>query len=210
LSFEAVAYRATAYETPLWAFPNLEDGRYNRAGGRATQYFGLHPMAPWAEQLRCLNRRTADQAREMRIGIWAMRIALDDDPVALTFDDVGRYGLDAADLVSDDHAACRALAEALYADGARSILAPSAALPGATSLVVLEPAAIIDYHAEPIDSEDCPAALLAQHGRCPENLWNHVHFRGPGTSHAALEAWQAGDDYVFEQPEVTKDTLAIV
>jgi hypothetical protein len=210
LSFEAVVYRATAYETPLWAFPNLEDGRYNRAGGRATQYFGLHPMGPWAEQLRWLNRRTADQAREMRMGIWAMRVTLDADPVALTFDDVGRYGLDAADLVSDDHAACRALAEALYAGGVRSVVAPSAALPGTANMVVLEPAAIIDYHAEPIDPEDRPAALLAQHGRCPENLWDHVHFRGAGASHPALEAWEAGDAYVFEQPEVTKYTLAIV
>jgi RES domain-containing protein len=210
LSFELVAYRACGYETPLWAFPNLGDGRYNRAGNLPTQYLSLHPMTPWAELLRILDHRSADRARATRVEIWGLRISLAHDPTEVSFDTAGSYGVDAADLVADDYEQCQSLAEQLHADGVRSLIAPSAALPGTSNVVVMEPAVMTDYHLEPIDPEDWPTALLAQNGRCPENLWEHVHYRAAPVEHAALAAWRAGDEFTFVQPAVTTATLAVV
>lgn len=210
MSYELVAYRACGHETPLWAFPNLSDGRYNRAGRLPTQYLSLHPMTPWAELLRNLDHRTANQARTMRVEIWGVRISLIDDPAEISFDTAGSHGVDAEDLVSDDYEQCQALAEQLHANGAHSFIAPSAALPGTSNLVVLEPAVVTDYHSEPIDPEDWPTALLAQNGRCPENLWDHVHYKASPAEHEALTAWRTGDEFTFMQPGVTAATLSTV
>lgn len=48
----------------------------------------------------------------------------------------------------------------------------------------------------------------AQDGRCPEGLWDHVHHRAAGARHAALDAWERGAAYVFEEPEVSTASLA--
>jgi hypothetical protein len=208
VSFESVVYRIAGYETPLWAAPNLSDGRYNHAGAVATQYVSLHPLTPWAELLRNLNHRTAGEARAMRVEIWAIRVTLGEDPVELTFDTAPDFGLAPEDLVADDQGPCRAAATAMFNDGIRSFLAPSAALPGTTNLIVLEPAVVTDYHFEPVDPEDWPTAMVAQKGRCPEGLWDHVQYKHVLTEHPGLVAWQAGDTHEFEQPEVTAASLA--
>ena len=205
-----VAYRACGFETPLWAFPNTIDGRYNRAGRLPTQYLSLHPMTPWAELLRNLDHRTADSARAMRVETWAMRLALTQDPVEIGFDNAEAHGAMPEALVSDDYDECQALAERLHAEGVSAFVAPSAALPGTFNLVVLEPAVVTDYHVEPIDPEDWPTSLLAQNGRCPENLWEHVHFKASPAEHPGLAAWRGGDVAEFTQPAVTAATLSAV
>lgn len=208
MSFELVAYRACGHETPLWAFPNTSDGRYNLAGRVPTQYLSLHPMTPWAELLRNLDHRTAEKARGVRVEIWGVRISLADDPAEISFGTAGTYGVSADDLVSDDYEQCQSLAERLHAGGVHSFIAPSAALAGTSNLVVLEPAVVTGYHFEPIDPEDWPTALLAQNGRCPENLWDHVHYKALPSEHEALVAWRTGDGFTFMQPSVTATTLS--
>jgi RES domain-containing protein len=209
LSYEAVAYRACGHETPLWAFPNTSDGRYNRAGTTPTQYLSRHPMTPWAELMRNMDARAAGAARALRLEIWGIRILLAEAPEEISFDTAGSFGLASDDLVSDDYGPCQSLAAALHAAEVHSFSAPSAALPGTTNLIVLDPAVVIDFHAEPLDPEDWPTALLAQNGRCPEDLWNHVHYKSSPAEHPALAAWRGGDEYVFSQPEVTRATLAV-
>lgn len=208
MSFQSVVYRTAGYDTPLWAVPNLSDGRYNHAGAVPTQYLSLHPMTPWAELLRNLNYRTAAEARVMRVAIWAIRIALRDDPIEMTFETASDFGLAPEDLVADDHGPCRAAAAAMFDAGIRSFFAPSAALPGTTNVIVLEPGVVTDYHLDPLDRGDWPTAMLAQNGRCPEGLWDHVHYKHIVIEHPGLVAWRAGDDYEFEQPEVTAASLA--
>lgn len=208
MSYEAVVFRACGHETPLWAFPNTSSGRYNTPGSLPAQYLSEHPMTPWAELLRNLDLRTADQARAMRVEIWGLRVLLADSPEEIDFDTAGSFGLAAEELASDDHGPCQSAAAELHANGVHSFTAPSAALPGTTNLVVLEPAVVIDYHADPVDPEDWPTALLAQNGRCPENIWEHVHYRSARTEHVALAAWRAGEEFEFVQPDVTRATLA--
>ena len=167
------------------------------------------PLTPWAEMLRNLNLRTADEARAMRLPIWAIRVSLDDDPLEIDFATAVDYRLEAEDQVADDHAACRALGAMLAFGKPSSILVPSAALPGTRNLVIFDPAVVIDYHRVPLAQDDYPTAMAGQHGRCPEDLWQLVHYRGGVTRHAELEAFLGGEDFEFDQPLVTAASLAI-
>jgi hypothetical protein len=205
---ELVTFRLANYETPLWAVENFSAGRYNNADSGYTQYLSLHPLTPWAELLRNEDRRTRDRALLMRHPLWVIRVELADDPFELDFDSASTFALDPEDLVGDDHGPCRALAEAFRSGGPTSFHAPSAALPGTKNLVVLEPKVLTSWSVEPIDDQDWPGSLAAQDGRCPEGLWDLVHYRSAGTAHPAFEAWRNGDDYVFVEPDVSSASLA--
>jgi hypothetical protein len=205
---EVVAFRLANYETPLWAVENFAAGRYNAAGSGFTQYLSLHPLTPWAELLRNEDRRTRDRAVLMRYPLWAIRLRLEEEPFDLTFDNVSDFGLDPSDLVDDDHGRCTALAERFRSRGPRVFTAPSAALPGTTNLVVLEPRVLVSYNQVPCDDIDWPGSMTSQEGRCPEGLWELVHYRATGAKHPALEAWERGDAWAFQEPEVSAATLA--
>jgi hypothetical protein len=208
LPLELVAFRLANYETPLWSIENFSAGRYNDAAIGFAQYLSLHPLTPWAELLRNEDRRTRERAVLMRYPLWAIRVNLDEPPLELTFDNAGRFGLAAEDLVADDHGPCRGLAQAFRQDGPKAFLAPSAALPGTTNLVVLEPRVLAPWDQVPLDEIDWPGSLAAQDGRCPEGLWNFVHYRGTSTTHQGLEAWRNGEPFVFEGPSVSAASLA--
>jgi RES domain len=205
---ELIAFRLANYETPLWSVENFSAGRYNEPDAGFTQYLSLHPLTPWAELLRNEDRRTRERALPMRYPLWAVRIRLDDDPFELTFDNAGDVGLTAEDLVADDHGPCRALAQGFRERGPHAFLAPSAALPGTTNLVVLAPRVLTPWNQVPLDDVDLPGSLASQDGRCPEGLWDVVHYRATGTTHAALDAWRNGQDFTFEEPEVSTASLA--
>ena len=205
---ELVAFRLANYETPLWAVENFSGGRYNAAGSGFTQYLSLHPLTPWAELLRSEDRRTRDRAILMRYPLWAIRAQVKDDAFHLTFDNAADFGLDPGDLVDDDYGPCRALAEAFRSGGPTAFTAPSAALPGTTNLIVLEPQVLVSWNQVPLDEIDWPGSMTSQEGRCPESLWDQVHFRSAGTKHPGLEAWERGDTFEYEEPEVSAATLA--
>ena len=205
---EVVAFRLANYETPLWAVENFAAGRYNAAGSGFTQYLSLHPLSPWAELLRNEDRRTRDRAVLMRYPLWAIRVQIESEPFALTFDNAGDVGLRPDDLVADDHAPCRALAQAFRSGGPSAFTAPSAALPGTTNLIVLEARVLVSYNQVPIEAIDWPGSMTAQDGRCPDGLWEFVHYRASGAKHPALDAWERGDTFAFEEPEVSPAALA--
>jgi hypothetical protein len=146
-----VSYRLANYETPLWSVENFSAGRYNESDAGFTQYLSLHPLTPWAELVRNEDRRTRARAVLLRYPLWAIRVQLAEEPFALTFDNAGEFGLTAEDLVSDDHGSCRALAQAFRQNGPQAFLAPSAALPGTTNLVVLEPRVLAPWNRIPLD-----------------------------------------------------------
>lgn len=205
---EAVAFRLANYETPLWSVENFAAGRYNAAGAGFTQYLSLHPLTPWAELLRNEDRRTRSRAILMRYPLWAIRVQIVPEPFALTFDNAPELGLEPADLVADDQEPCRALAQTFRSSGPAAFTAPSAALPGTTNLVVLEPRVLVSYNQVPFDDIDWPGSMTEQDGRCPEGLWDLVHYRGARVRHAGLEAWERGVAFAFDEPEVSAATLA--
>jgi RES domain len=188
--------------------PNFSAGRYNEPDAGSTQYLSLHPLTPWAELLRNEDRRTREQAVLMRYPLWALRLRFDDPPPELTFDNARDFGLTPEDLVADDHTPCRVLAQRFRDSGPHAFIAPSAALPGTRNLVVLEPHVLVPWNQIPIDEIDWPGSLASQDGRCPEGLWHLVHYRATRRKHAAFEAWENGDDFMFEEPQVSTSSLA--
>jgi len=199
---EVVTFRLANYETPLWAVENFSAGRYNTADAGFTQYLSLHPLTPWAELLRNEDRRSSERVALMRYPLWAIRAQIAAEPLELTFDNAGDFGLAPGDLVGDDHAACRAFADVLRSEGTEAFTAPSAALPGTTNLVVLEPRVMTAWNQMPLDETDWPGSIASQDGRCPDGLWDHVHYRAASTKHAALDAWERHEAFRFEEPEV--------
>jgi hypothetical protein len=211
---EYVAYRGCAYSSPFWEDPNPLAGRFNRAGDAPTTYLGLHPLTPWAELLRATDRRTLDEVRGLRPVSWAARVLADpDQTVELSFDTAGDYGLDPEDLVSDDHGACQAFAAGLRddPDAPKIIIAPSAALPGTRTMVLLGRRVSAPYDLDiNFDPDvDTSVAATAALGSSLFSLVTGVHYKHSGVTHAALAAWQAGDDYAFDEPAVTDVEYAI-
>lgn len=198
---DLVAYRVAAWDTPLWALPNRRANRYNHADEGPTQYLSLHPQGPWAEVLRHEEVRDDAEAENLRPPLWALRFR-DAEPLEIGFDSCERYGLAPEDLVADDHAACRALATAFRRDpsGPRTLIVPSAALPGTRNLVILDARVAAPYDATPLDDVDVPLALAAEGGRSPRGLVEAVHHFGSRAPHAGLAAWRAGEDLVLTEP----------
>ena len=73
---------------------------------------------------------------------------------------------------------------------------------------MLEPRVLTAWDRSPLDDLDWPGSLAAQDGRCPEGLWALVHYRGADTRHRALEAWERGEELLFEEPDVYTASLA--
>jgi RES domain len=193
-----VAYRLASWRRPLRTEPSRVAGRFHRATeDSATQYLCLHPLGPWAEFLRTTGLRTAEQLALVRHRTWALRIDLA-GLVRIGFADAPEHGLRPGDLVSDDHRACRRLADRLRADRAPGAIVPSAALPGTDGVVLFGERAAAPYLIEPLGDVDVPASLTADGGRPPLGLLDRVRRRG--APHPALEAWRAGEPYRFAEP----------
>ena len=205
---ELVAFRIANYETPLWAVENFSAGRYNAANSGFTQYLSLHPLTPWAELLRNEDRRGRERAVLMRYPHWAIRFQLTEAPFELRFDNAADFGLAPADLVGDDYGPCQRLADAFRSAGPKAFTAPSAALPGTANLVILEPRILVSWNQRPFDELDWPGSMTSQEGRCPEGLWDVVHYRFATTKHPALDAWERGKVLEFVEPAVSAASIA--
>ena len=191
-----VGFRISDWDTPLRVNPNRSPGRYNHAGSPATQYFGLHPLTPWAEYMRYHGLRDAEELANRRLSIWAVRLDVADAP-SITFENASTFGLEPWDLVSADHSACRELADRLRNDstGPQTVVVPSAALPGTRNVVVLGERAPIPYLWTPIDEVDLPVSIVAAAAQPPLDLIPFV--RHGDEAHREFEAWARGERYAF-------------
>lgn len=196
---ELVGFRVASWDTPLRANANRQPGRFNHARSGATQYIALHPLATWAEYLRWHDLRDAAALREIRLGVWAIRVNVE-EMLNVDFDNAHELGLSAEDLISDDWSACQAAGERLRSDpGAPKILrTPSAALPGAHNVVILEARVAVPYSFTPIDSVDTPVTLCAAGAQPPKALLELVRFRG--AEHAGYRAWRGGEGFELVEP----------
>lgn len=196
---ELAGFRAASWDTPLRVNPNREAGRWNKAESSATQYIALHPLGSWAEYLRWHGLRHAEDLAEIRLGVWAIRVIVDQLRI-VHFDNAGEIGLTAEDLVSEDWSACQAAADRLRADRAapKVLQVPSAALPGARNIVILEPRVALPFTVEPQGPVDLPLTLAAAGARPPSSLTELVRYRGE--PHAELVAWARGERYRLPEP----------
>jgi RES domain-containing protein len=189
----------SSWDTPLRVNPNRQAGRWNHAGSGPTQYIALHPLGTWAEYLRWHELREAGQLRHIRLGVWAIRL-LGEPPLLVDYDRASSLELEAEDLVSEDWSACQAAAERLRSDRAapKSLIVPSAALPGARNLVILEARVAVPYTFDPLHVTDMPVTLAAAGARPPASLLELV--RHAGEPHAELDAWRRGVSFQLVEP----------
>jgi len=197
-----ICYRFAAYSTPLRTVPAAQGARFHRGDeDEPTQYLSLHPLGPLAELMRNADLRTEAQVRAVRVRTWALEIALDGLP-EIDFDAAPDHGIAAADLVSDDQAACRALADRLRGHVPGAIV-PSAALPGTRNVILFGPKVAAPYLTDPISALDVPAGITAEGARPLTSLLATVRF--VGDRHAALEAWLAGRSFRSVEPDWALD-----
>jgi len=189
-------FRIASWDTPLRANPNRAAARYNDAGSPATQYLSLHPLGHWAEYLRTHGLRDAVQVADRRLRIWAVKVDLS-RAVEIGYAEAASFGIEASDLVSDDHHRCRELAAKLRqgAGSPATIIVPSAALPGTRNVVIFGERVQIPYDWPPKSSIDLPACVVAERSQPPDGLERFVRHRGD--EHLELEAWNEGRTYRF-------------
>lgn len=198
MAVEAIVYRAANFGTPLRVEPSRRPGRFHRAGESPTQYACFHPLGPLAEMIRAQDLTVSD-VRELRVRTWALRVDLE-PCVEVTFATASRYGVDPPDLVSDDHEACRSLADRQRSRGVQGLVVPSAALPGTRTLVLFGERVAAGYLDIAVDvALDVPAAMTADPGQAPASLFSLV--RRKGQAHAALEAWRSNAPFSFIEPD---------
>lgn len=205
-----IGFRISTWDTPLYVNPPRRSGRFHKAGSPPTQYICLHPLGPWAEFLRNRDLHLPEDTADLRLNVWALKLNLD-NALELGFEEAERETEDLKitpeDLVGDDHAACRQLADRLRGDSAapKTIVVPNAALPGTRNVVIFGPRVQIPYEWEPIDYGDIPACAVTKASQPPEGLLEQVRFRGQ--PHAELDAWRTGRR--FELADLQEEPVVV-
>jgi RES domain-containing protein len=172
-----VAFRYANYDTPLWARPNTESGRWHLARSEPTQYLCLSPDGCWADLMRQESLRTEVDVALIRMPLWVLRI--DEKRIAdySTFERAQAAGFPPDALIDEDWERCQAEAARLRELGFRGVLSPAAALPGATALTLFGGRRAVDWDDEPCLASAIPAKIVTV-GAPPAGLVERVRFRG--------------------------------
>jgi RES domain-containing protein len=172
-----VAYRATTYDTPLWVSPNSRPGRWSHPEDETiAQYCTLDVASAIAEMVRNENLRDVEEARELRVNFWELRI--DEGAIVdySTPDRADEQGFSWESLVSDSWEECRAEGLRIQAEGGRGVLAPSAALPQGVALTLFGPRTEIAWHAEPSLSIQVPARHILRECAPGDHVVHNTRF----------------------------------
>lgn len=173
-----VVYRATTYDTCLWVSPNSRSGRWNDPQtGTISQYCTLDVASALAEMVRSENLREVEDAMELSVSIWELRIdegaVVDYSTPSLAAD----QGFEWKALVSDEWGPCQAEARRLIAEGARGVIGPSAALPQGLTLTLFGPRTEIAWSVEASLSIQIPARHILR-GAPGDGLVRDTRFFG--------------------------------
>lgn len=173
-----IAFRATTYDTPLWVSPNSRPGRWSLPeDGTIAQYCTLDAASAVAEMVRWENLQDVEEARELRVSIWELRI--DEGAIVdySTSDRTTAQGFSWEPLISDVWDECQTEAQRIVDAGGRGVLTPSAALPQSVSLTLFGPRTEIAWEAEPSLSIQLPARRILR-GAPGDHLVSHTRFFG--------------------------------
>lgn len=183
--------------------PARRDYRFSRTASSATQYWSLHPLGPLAETLRWRGIRDPEFARELRVRIWAGRIASPPNLLHVTFDTANDAGIAPDALVDDDYEPCQDWADDLRGRDTSAVIVPSAALPGTENLVLFGPRIRIPFPLEPIDLDlEVPTDPVAEGSQAPPDLLRLVRWKG--APHQGLESCRAGEPLVAPEVRVVR------
>lgn len=173
-----VAYRATSYDAPLWVSPNSRPGRWSSPeDGTIAQYCSLDAASAVAEMVRYENLRQIDEARELRVNVWELRV--DEGAIAdySTPARAARQGFAWESLLSDSWQDCCGEGQRILAAGGRGVLSPSAAFPQGVALTLFGPRTEIAWRADPSLSIQIPARHII-HGAPGDHLVRDTRFFG--------------------------------
>ena len=113
--------------------PPFRDGRYHRAGGRATWYGASTEADAWAELRRALPDGADPGQFPRRIG----RVGFELVALDLTSRDLQkRLKIGERDLTADDLSVCQTLADLATDVGFEAVIGPSAAVPGESTIAI--------------------------------------------------------------------------
>ena len=173
--------------------PSQSSGRWHASGQGYAQYLALEPLGAWAELVRYEGIRDAERAQQYRRRLWLVLVREHDIADLSSFERLDACGLDPA-LAVGPHTPARALADELREAGYRGLLAPSAALPGATNLTLFGPRfekVLLGGLAEwdnPAPDAFLPCSLVAEAGP-PVELLTATRF--PDMDHEGYLRWFA-------------------
>jgi hypothetical protein len=156
-----VAFRYSNYDTPFWAGPNTDPGRWHTAGSVATQYLSLTPDGAWAELIRHEDLKTEAAVAEVRTQIWVVRINQARIADYSTFTKAEQAGFPPDALVSDDYTVCQAEGARLRAAGYAGVIAPSASLTSAVNVTIFGARLRASFATVPKLARSVPAAVVA-------------------------------------------------
>lgn len=184
-----IGYRHAAWDTPWWASPNREQGRFHRTLEAPTQYLCLHPLGVPAELLRHLGVAVVDDLDTINLRLWAAKLELD-GLTRIDFDNANDFGITPDELVGEDYDPTQTLAHRLRATGVPGLVTPSAALPGTEIVTLFGARTLSPFLFAPIDPDDQLAtAHVAEKSRPADEVVPLV--RWFGTPHVGLAEWQA-------------------
>lgn len=202
---DAIAFRYSSYDSPLWARNNTVAGRWHRVGDGATQYLSLHPDGAWAELARSEDLRSDEDLGLVRMPIWALRINQQNLVDYTNFETAEAAGVPAEALVDDDYARCQEEGRRLRDLGYAGVVTPSAALPGVTNVTLFGRRMLSTWGSPSKLSSSIPGCVVAV-GSPPLGI--AVRTRYFGTSHAGLIAYADGvaetvrlEQFTHEEPE---------
>lgn len=177
---DTIAWRYSNYDTPFWARANTRDGRWNASREASVQYLAMEPNGAWAELIRAENLRSEAEAATVRMPLWvaAVNEVLVDYS---TFEKAEAAGFPPEALVDDDWTKCQDEGRRLRDHGYGGVVTPSAALPGATNIVIFGPRILWEWRRPRVLAATIPAAVAAI-GAPPVGLVERV--RHVGDEHA--------------------------
>jgi RES domain-containing protein len=185
-------FRYANYDTPFWSRPNTRPGRWHLPEDGPTQYLSMSPEGAWAELIRFEQLQTEWDVAQVRTKIWVADLNVAHLVDYSTFEKAHAAGFDPEALVDEDYRRCQDEGARLRSLGYLGVVAPSAALPGATNVTLFGARYSIRWNARVATVSAIPAAVVAIGSPAPGLLprvrqYGDVH-EGLRHHHLAQEA----------------------
>ncbi len=172
-----VAYRYANYDSPFWVRTSSEPMRWHIPEDGPTQYLSLSSDGAWSELIRAEELTSEDEITMVRMKFWQVRVSQSKIVDYSNFAIAETCGFSPEALIDDDYERCQREGRRLRNEGYNGVLAPSAALPGATNLTLFGKRVRIAWDNTPPLCSTVPAQVLVR-GAPPPGLVNKVRFKG--------------------------------